>query len=197
MKRNSKKLNLGLLSLLICLGLTACNPKQGPESTISSPSSSVPTSSSEPEPEKDIWAEEDLAHVNQAYTGSLTTGSEGIDLSRLSSAERASILGDVEAWALKNHLLGIPLYGDGGWTLLSTRIKTPVGNNYVVGYGFGVAREGKITSGLPADAETNPDYSYFLHEGLAEPVAEGLNPFDSNNSTSSSLISDLTAILYV
>ena len=89
MKRNSKKLNLGLLSLLTCLGLTACNPKQGPESTISSPSSSVPTSSSEPEPEKDIWAEEDLAHVNQAYTGSLTTGSEGIDLSRLSSAERA------------------------------------------------------------------------------------------------------------
>lgn len=196
MKRNSKKLNLGLLSLLTCLGLTACNPKQGPESTISSPSSSVPTSSSEPEPEKDIWAEEDLAHVNQAYTGSLTTGSEGIDLSRLSSAERASILGDVEAWALKNHLLGIPLYGDGGWTLLSTRIKTPVGNNYVVGYGFGVAREGKITSGLPTDAESNPEYSNFLHEGLAEPVAEGLNPFDSNNTTSSSLISDLTATLY-
>ena len=25
MKRNSKKLNLGLLSLLTCLGLTACN----------------------------------------------------------------------------------------------------------------------------------------------------------------------------
>lgn len=148
-----------------------------------------------PEEDKGLYAEEDAAHVAQAYKGAFSSGEEGVDHSTISGAERASILGDMEAWGLKNHILGIPLFGDGGWTLMNPRVQGPIGNNYVANYGFGFEREGKIISDLTKDQEANEAYRSYLHEGLSEFNGE-LNQFDSNNSASSSLLGYISGSLF-
>ena len=187
-----KKLSLLLLSTLCAFSVTSCK-KDGGNSSSNKTSSSTVTPTEE---DSQVWKDYDDAHVNQAYKGAKSTGSQGINLSGLSSQEKASLLGDTESWAMKNHLLGVPIFGNGSWTLINPRIKLPTNGTYVINYGFGTAREGKITSDLTADAEPNEAYRKYFHDGLSDGVTEGLNPFDSNNSLSSDFISQLSGSLY-
>lgn len=178
MKNKSRKLTLLLLSTFSVFGVSSCNgggDDSKSSSVVTSSTTSSTTSSSVVTVEKQ------------------NTGKDGIDLSGISAEDKAEILGQVEAYGLKHHLLGIPLYGDGGATLINTRISLPI-TEYVANYGFGTLREGKITSGL--SGETVEEYKEYLHEGLSSSNSKGLNPFDSNNNLSSSLLSYMTGELY-
>lgn len=143
-----------------------------------------------------VWATEDATHVSEEIKGAFSSGVAGTYYAGISSADKASVLGDMEAWAKKNYLLGIPLFGDGGWTLYSSRVQAPLANKtYVNGYGFGVLREGKLTSNLTEAQETNAEYRSYLHYGYPSATAE-INPYDSNNSTASELLEYINGSLY-
>lgn len=196
------KLFVSLLSLTTLGSLASCRNSTSDTGNTSSGNSSSQESSSTPgegrqKPEKaeGVYAEEDAKHVDEEQLGAFNSGADGVNYSYLGAADRASILGDIESWAMDNHLLGIPLFGDGGWTLMNTRVQGPIGKTYLPNYGFGFQREGKITSAMTADQEPNAAYREFLHEGLSEANGE-LNQFDSNNSTSSDLLSYLNGALY-
>ena len=188
-----QKLFVTLLTLASIGFMSSC--KKTDTSVSSSRDQASSSSTAEDTSDAGIYAEEDAAHVAQAYKGAFSSGKDGVDYSGMTGAERASILGDMEAWGLKNHILGVPLFGDGGWTLMNPRVQGPIGNNYVANYGFGFAREGKIISNMTADQEPNEAYRSFLHQGLNEFDGE-LNQFDSNNSSSSELLSYLNGALY-
>lgn len=194
----SKKINLSKLVLftaLSTLSLASCNKGEDPVSSVINPTSAS-TSSSNPVSFDDLWKSEDEAHTSFEYKGAYSTGDQGVDYSSISASDKASILGDIEAYGLKNHLLGIPLFGNGGWTLVSTRISSPVNKTYIPNYGFGFEREGRITSALNSDQEKEVEFREFFHHGLSDFPSEGLNPFDSNNSSSSNLLSYITGSLY-
>lgn len=182
------------LSSILAAGmiLAGCNPSP------TEPSIYVPGVAPRTAPRtaaEGTWAAEDAAHISEQILGKANSGPEGTNLSGISPADRASLLGDVEAWARKNHLTGIPLFGDGGWSLYKPRVQSPISKNYVNNYGFGILREGKITSPLTADQEPNAEYREYLHLGL--PQVDGkINPFDSNNSTASTLLSYISGSLY-
>ncbi len=176
-----------IVALSAFFSLTSCNNAGGDTTTPPVGGTTTPGGDDTPVEPFDGWADEDAAHVAQEYKGVANSGEEGINLSGISASEKASLLGDVEAWALKNHLLGIPLFGDGGWTLLSTRVQ-PALNEYLANYGFGISREGKITSDMTAEQEPNPEYRSYYHSPWNPSNADGkLNPFDANNSAASSL----------
>ena len=176
-----------IVALSAFFSLTSCNNAGGDTTTPPVGGTTTPGGDDTPVEPFDGWADEDAAHVAQEYKGVANSGEEGINLSGISASEKASLLGDVEAWALKNHLLGIPLFGDGGWTLLSTRVQ-PALNEYLANYGFGISREGKITSEMTAEQEPNPEYRSYYHSPWTPSNADGkLNPFDANNSAASSL----------
>jgi len=63
-----------------------------------------------------------------------------------SYAERTTILGILEKWAVENNLTGLVLYGDGGYVMYNERVNPGTGdwNNYIPGYGFGVLAEGDL-----------------------------------------------------
>lgn len=141
------------------------------------------------------WKTEDAAHIAEEIKGAYNSGEAGTYLAGMSSADKASVLADIESWAKRNYILGIPLFGDGGWTLYSSRVQTPLSKTYVPNYGFGVLREGKLTSDLTAAQEPTEEYRSYLHAGLAEATAE-INPFDSNDSTASDLLGYINGALY-
>ena len=159
-----QKLFISLLTLVSLGFVSSCKKTSNSTNSNSGSSQNSGSNNSDkksdvtPEEDKGLYADEDAAHVAQAYKGAFSSGDEGVDLSTISGAERASILGDMEAWGLKNHILGIPLFGDGGWTLMNPRVQGPIGNNYVANYGFGFEREGKIISDLTKDQEANEAY---------------------------------------
>lgn len=188
-----QKIFVSILTLA-ALGFMSSCKKTNTSSNSQNSSTSNNTSSSQTD-DAGYYAEEDAAHVAQAYKGSFSSGADGVDYSTLNGAERASILGDIESFGLKNHLLGIPLFGDGGWTLMNTRVQGPIGNTYVPNYGFGFTREGKIVSDMTKDQEPNEAYRSYLHEGINEANGE-MNQFDSNNSASSELLSYVNAALF-
>lgn len=179
------------LSAVLVAGVTLASCSPAPSQSNSNTSSSNPGSNV---PTDGQWAAEDAAHVSETITGKANF-LDGINLSGISAAEKASILGDVESWARKNHLLGIPLYGDGGWSLYNSRIQSPIAKAYVPNYGYGILREGKVTRPMSTDQEPNATYAEYLHSGLGEATGE-MNPFHSNNSTASGLLSYIQGSLY-
>lgn len=183
-----------LLALTGTVALTSCNPTVKPTNT-GSGQGSTSSSGGGGDVDDNFWAEEDEAHVNEQILGAYTSTSSGTDYSAMTSSDRASVLGDIEAWAKKNYLLGIPLFGDGGWSLYSSRVQSPLNKTYVNNYGFGILREGKLTSDMTADQEANAEYRGYLHEGLGSVTAE-MNPFDANNSLSSTLWGYMSSSLY-
>ncbi len=198
------KLFVSLLTLATLGSLASCRTNTSSDTGKPSSGEVDPGTSSTPTPEEGrqkpekadgVYAEEDAAHVDEEQLGAFNSGDKGVNYSYLGSADRASILGDIESWAKDNHLLGIPLFGDGGWTLMNTRVQGPIGSTYLPNYGFGFQREGKITSAMTADQEPNAAYREFLHQGLSEANGE-LNQFDSNNSISSDLLTYLNGALY-
>ncbi len=77
-----------------------------------------------------------------------------------SNEERGNIMGLLERYAVNTGITGISLFEDGGYSMYNPRITLGT-ENYIVGYGFGILREGAITEDL--EYETNPDWKRYYH----------------------------------
>lgn len=184
-----------ILALASTMALVSCKSNDTVKTTPTTSSNSSHTEDPDDTKGDGEWYEEDEKHVSEEIKGAYNSGASGVFFSDATAAEKASVIGDVESWAKKNHILGIPLFGDGGWLLYSTRVQSPLNKEYVANYGFGILREGKITSALDATQEPNEDYRYFLHNSMSD--ADGkLNPYDTNNSTASGLLDYVRGSLY-
>lgn len=82
------------------------------------------------------------------------------NFSGLSAAEKTDILGKFEAYGIRNGMLGMTLYENGGYSLINPRV-TLGSENYIVGYGFGILPEGRITADL--STEENADWKRYYH----------------------------------
>ncbi len=79
--------------------------------------------------------------------------------------ERSKILGQLEGYAMKHHLAGIPLYDDAGYELFSPRVKL-ASETYVPNYGFGVGESsidpaGNMFNNAPIDSSKVSYPTYF------------------------------------
>lgn len=126
------------------------------------------------------------------YDGSTYSGD--LNLTGLSADEKTDLLGQMEAYAQKNHLTGIPLYGSGGYTLINERISLPV-QNEVVNYGFGTLREGKITSAMNDEQEPVKDYQNYYHSMTAS-VKNNLSTIDASDTGTSTLVGYISSSLF-
>lgn len=82
------------------------------------------------------------------------------NFSGLSSAEKTEILGQFEGYGIRNGMLGLTLFENGGYSLINPRV-TLGSENYIVGYGFGILAEGSITADL--DEEANAAWKRYYH----------------------------------
>lgn len=163
------------LSLLAALSIVSCDQSTGVTSATGSASASATettgSSGSSTQP------------AVPGFTGTA-------NLHGISYEDKANILGQVEKHVFADHTSGIPLFDDGGAELLSTRVQPALGKNYLQNYGFGVLREGKITSDM--DAEPNAQWKRYYHLAGNSSLTDGkLNIWDSNNSTASTMLSYL------
>ena len=90
--------------------------------------------------------------------------SGGYNYASLAGAEavekRTEILGQLEKYAMDNHLTGITLFENGGFVKYHERVTLPT-TNYITGYGFGLLSEGTVDADLAT--EENPAYKRYLH----------------------------------
>lgn len=82
------------------------------------------------------------------------------NFSGLSAAKKTEILGQFEGYGIRNGMLGLTLFENGGYSLINPRV-TLGSENYIVGYGFGILPEGSITADL--DEESNTDWKRYYH----------------------------------
>lgn len=127
------------------------------------------------------------------WTGKLANGVK--DLTGLTSDQKTELAGQIEKYAMYHHLTGIPLYGDGGYSLLSDRVTVPTGE-YVTNYGFGTLREGKITRAMSSTQEANVDHQWYLHSGTSTAPSGDLNPFNAANTSSSAMLGYISGSFY-
>ncbi|MBR2441832.1 MAG: hypothetical protein IKB20_02040 [Clostridia bacterium] len=100
------------------------------------------------------------------------------NFSGLSAAEKTKILGQLEAYGIRNGMLGMTLFENGGYVLVNERIQLAT-ENYISGYGFGILPEGAITADLAA--ETNAAWKRYYHSvDVADPGT--VNYLDSQGS---------------
>ncbi len=172
--KKSKATFVSLLSLLMLVG---CGGKTTEPPATEKPTEIEPVAPTDEKP---------------TYTGSTYTGD--LNLTGLSAAEKQNLLGQMEAYAQKNHLTGIPLYGSGGYTLISERISLPT-SGCVDNYGFGVLREGKITKNMDADQEPVEAYRGYYHSA-ADSVQNNLSSIDASDTGTSTLVNYITSSLF-
>lgn len=100
--------------------------------------------------------------------------------------EKAKILGVLEKYAVDNYLTGITLFSDGGKVVYNSRY-TPKPQQYVVGYGWGTEREGKLTGELEHALGGHKDY---YQSGMVKVPnrADAMNATGSDVSTLSGYI---------
>lgn len=82
------------------------------------------------------------------------------NFSGLSAADKTKILGQMESYGIRNGMLGMTLFENGGYNLINERIQLAT-ENYITGYGFGILPEGKITADLAA--ENNAAWKRYYH----------------------------------
>lgn len=167
--KTGKKVFVSLLSLLTLAG---CGGK---------------TSASDSSDGEITWTDEKPAYAGETYTGTQ-------NLTGLEADEKTELLGQMEAYANKYHLTGIPLYGDGGYTLISERISLPT-DGYVTNYGFGTLREGKITKNMDASQESVEAWQGYYHTATAS-VTSSLSSIDASDTSTSALVGYITSSLF-
>ncbi len=92
---------------------------------------------------------------------------------------KAQILGKLEQYAVNNGITGITLFENGGYVMYNDRITLGT-ENYILGYGFGVLSEGRITKDL--DSEQTTAWKRYYH--TYNPVNPGTaNYLDGDDST--------------
>lgn len=85
-----------------------------------------------------------------------------LNYSGLSAAEKTEILGKIEAYSIRNGMLGVSLFENGGYVMYNPRI-TLGSENYIVGYGFGVLAEGNIKEGQGLATENKEEWKMYYH----------------------------------
>lgn len=165
-----KKTKLMLTSLLSLLLLTGCHHETENSTSVSTPEEK-PSEQTKTEP----------------FTGTA-------NLTGLSAEEKTALLGQREGYAQKNHLTGIPLYGSGGYTLISERIALPVTNN-VANYGFGTLREGYIKTNRTDEQEPVKAYQGYYHTALAS-TTNNLSSLDASDNSTGALVGYITSSLF-
>ena len=95
----------------------------------------------------------DAQPADGGYNYASLAGSEAIET-------RTEILGQLEKYAMDNHLTGITLFENGGYVKYNSRVTLPT-TNYITGYGFGLLSEGSIDN--DNIAEDNAAYKRYLH----------------------------------
>ena len=95
----------------------------------------------------------DAVLASGGYNYASLAGSEAV-------TKRTEILGNLEKYAMDNHLTGITLFENGGFVKYSERVTLPT-TNYITGYGFGLLSEGTVDADLAT--EENPNYKRYLH----------------------------------
>ena len=118
----------------------------------------------------------DAVLASGGYNYASLTGSEAVE-------KRTEILGQLEKYAMDNHLTGITLFENGGYVKYSERVTLPT-TNYITGYGFGLLSEGSVDKDL--DTEQNPNYKRYLHTATASDPKK----INARNDTTSE-VSDL------
>jgi hypothetical protein len=155
MNKNSRKaFIIPLLAVSAAMVLAACGGKTSPSSSSSATatSSEAPASSSSSSSGPVAPTVYDGADVNQdGYDFStsikgVTGGQTGVN-SFVSAdvATRTNILGSLEKYAVDNAIAGLPLYENGGYVMYNPRVQKGVAN-YITGYGFGILREGSLST---------------------------------------------------
>jgi ABC-type oligopeptide transport system substrate-binding subunit len=156
-----KKLSSTLLALVALSSLASCKKASTSGSVSTNPTSGTSASAGD--------------------SAEAVTGFNGLaDLTGITFDEKADILGQMEAYAIKNHISGIPLYGDGGYSLLSTRIKLGA-TKYINNYGFGILREGKILSSMTAAQEPNAEFVDYYHTETAD-SKDLISPYNADDT---------------
>ena len=100
----------------------------------------------------------DASPASGGYNFASLAGSEAIN-------KRTEILGQLEKYAMDNHLTGITLFENGGYVKYSERVKLPT-TEYITGYGFGLLSEGTVEADMAK--EENPNYKRYLHSGTSQ-----------------------------
>ncbi|MBQ7913075.1 MAG: hypothetical protein IJ308_04930 [Clostridia bacterium] len=96
----------------------------------------------------------------EAMQNAVPAANGTFNFSGLSAAEKTKILGQLEAYGIRNGMLGVTLFENGGYVLINDRIQLAT-ENYISGYGFGILSEGSITADL--EAENNVDWKRYYH----------------------------------
>lgn len=109
--------------------------------------------------------------------------------------EKLDILGRLEKYAIDNHLTGLTLFENGGYVMYSDRIEKPT-NEYITGYGLGVLSEGRITSPMSAQAESNPDHRMYYHSYGGVQNKQNFNYLDDTGSESANLYGYISSTYY-
>lgn len=99
--------------------------------------------------------------------------------------QKAEILGQLEKYAVSNHLTGYSLFGDGGYSLYSSRINFPT-NEYIEGFGWGLAMYGSINANdshfqISDDDTSISDIKEYYHSYDSTPITS-LNYLDDKGS---------------
>ena len=100
----------------------------------------------------------DATRADGAYNFASLYGQEAINT-------RTEILGDLEKYAMDNHLTGITMFENGGYVKYHSRVTLPT-TTYITGYGFGLLSEGSLDGELAA--EGNANHKMYLHTATSQ-----------------------------
>lgn len=191
-KGKSMNKKLKLVALLLASGglLASCQSGTGDSSTSGGASSSGdPTSS---------WIDDGSSSTEESSSSAqnYTRASGTINFTGLDTENKSELLGELESYALKHHLAGIPLYDDAGIELFSPRI-TLKSDTYITNYGFGVGEStlnpnGAMYNGNTFAENLSDGYPQYFH-GYATEDSGTYNYWNSSGSDVSAKSSMITA----
>lgn len=130
-------------------------------STGSSDTSATDTGTTSSESSTDTGPSYPIAHGAKEFVSS-------------TNAERTKILGKLEKYAVDIGLTGLPLFENGGYNIVSSRVVKGT-ETYIPNYGFSTFRDGRPNGTL--SGETNPDLANYYHswESSDPQTINGLN----------------------
>ncbi|MBD5531650.1 MAG: hypothetical protein HDQ98_05520 [Lachnospiraceae bacterium] len=108
------------------------------------------------------------------------------------NAEKTEMLGIIETYGIRNNIVGLSMFENGGTVMYNPRVTLGT-ENYIVGYGFGILAEGAITADL--DYESNPDWKRYYHSLNASDPGT-LNMLNDQGSEVDDFYSYITASFY-
>ncbi len=132
-------------------------------------------------------------HVTVAPSGTVAK-SGYYDFTGRDGDERTTMTGVAEQFLYSNGVAAINTTANGGYSLYSSRLHSPLldSENYIPGYGYGVLAYGTIDSAM--DAEQTEAYKWFYHDQFDATGDEGnFNYLNSNSATVNELYSYISS----